>query len=326
MSISIIIPAYNAADFLRRSVDSVISQEYENYQVIIVDDGSTDQTAAIADQLAAENDRIQVIHQRNGGVSAARNAGLASAAGDYVLFLDADDALRPGLFEAALGGGRNPECVLYGFDYLYADHTEENLPSISSGDHLRDEVMASFWNLYRDGVLSNIGTKIYKREILVEHQIRFNEQATILEDVSFFLATLQYVHEVTVLGQSYYSYYMDANASSIQKRYRPRYGEHLNAFFHSAMKLSVPIDQDLYLIYMDAILLVLKNDLLDPNAGRKDVMERYRGYMDYPLVMASQEHIGRSDVRPMKYLFYQMLWNRHPGILYDLTVLWSKVS
>lgn len=326
MSISIIIPAYNAAAFLARSVRSVTSQQYENYQIVIVDDGSTDQTAEVADQLATGNTRIQVIHQENRGVSAARNAGLQAATGDYILFLDADDELRPGLFHAALDGASAPQCVLYGFDYIYADHTEEKLPSLAAGVHTRGEVLQAFWNLYREGVLSNIGTKIYRREILTQHQIRFSEQATILEDVSFYLAALQYVDQVTVLDQSYYGYYMDANAQSIQKRYRPHYGEYLNRFFRSAMELSAPVNQDLYLIYMDAMLLVLRNDLLDTNVSRGEVIDRYRGYMDYPLVRASREHIGRSDVRPMKYLFYQMMWNRHPGLLYDLTVLWSKIS
>lgn len=325
-SISVIIPAYNAAAFVGRAIQSVAKQRYDSYEIIVVDDGSTDETLTVANRMREQIPQLRVLHQENSGVSAARNAGLDAATGAYVLFLDADDVLQQGLFETALGGSEDVECVLYGFDYIYADHTEQNVPSLSVGIHSRGEVLDAFWELYREGVLSNIGTKIYRRDILTEHQIRFNEQATILEDVSFYLAALQYVNQVTVLGKSYYGYYMDMNAMSIQKRYRPHYGEHLNAFFRSAMDMSAPVNQDLYLIYMDAVLLVLRNDLLDENASRSDVVGRYRSYMDYPLVTASRAQIGKSDVRPMKYLFYQMLWNRHPKLLYDLTVLWSKVS
>lgn len=329
-SISVIIPAFNAAAFLGRAIQSVVDQNYSDYEIIVVDDGSTDDTLVVANRLAEQIQQLRVLHQENGGVSSARNVGLDAATGDYVLFLDADDVLQSGLFMDALGkpsdASSEPECVLFGFDYIYADRTEENIPSLSAGVHTREEVLQAFWHLYREGVLSNIGTKIYCRENLTQHQIRFNEQATILEDVSFFLAALQYVDQVTVLDKSYYGYYMDANAASIQKRYRPQYGEHLNRFFQNAMALSVPLNKDLYLVYMDAMLLVLRNDLLDTKASHKEVIDRYRAYMDYPLVIASHEQIARSDVRPMKYLFYQMLWKRHPGLLYELTVLWSKAS
>lgn len=326
MRISIIIPAYNAAPFLARSVASVAGQQYGAHEIIIVDDGSTDETGSVADQLAAENLCVRVLYQENRGVSAARNAGLDAATGEYVLFLDADDVLQPGLFEDAFRGSSEPECILYGFDYIYADHTAQNLPSLSAGRHSREEILQAFWDLYRDGVLSNIGTKIYRRDILVEHEIRFNEQATILEDVTFYLNALQYTQEIMVLGKSYYGYYMDANAASIQKRFRPRYGEHLSRFFQSAMDLHAPVNKDLYLIYMDAMLLVLRNDLLDHDATRAEILQRYQSYMDYPLVRTSEQYIKRPDVRPMKYLFYQMLWNRHPNMLYILTRLWSKVS
>ena len=93
--ISIIVPVYNVAPFLSRCLDSLVGQTYENLEIICVDDGSTDGSAAILDACAAKDSRIKVIHQENAGVSVARNRGLDAATGEFVTFVDADDWLEP---------------------------------------------------------------------------------------------------------------------------------------------------------------------------------------------------------------------------------------
>jgi len=93
--VSVIIPAYNAQAFLRATLDSVLKQTYDNLEVVVVDDGSTDDTAAIAQAYAGRDGRLRLVSKVNGGVSSARNAGIAEARGDYVAFLDADDVWHP---------------------------------------------------------------------------------------------------------------------------------------------------------------------------------------------------------------------------------------
>lgn len=93
--VSVIIPAYNASPFLSRSVASALSQTYENIEVVIVDDGSTDDTGAIADGLAAQDSRVKVVHQENRGLAEARRSGIKAATADYLVHLDADDELLP---------------------------------------------------------------------------------------------------------------------------------------------------------------------------------------------------------------------------------------
>lgn len=97
--ISVIIPVYNAEKYLRECVNSVCTQTYSDLQIILVDDGSKDASGAICDALAEKDPRVQVIHQSNQGVSAARNAGLKAATGDLVSFIDADDTLDPDMYE-----------------------------------------------------------------------------------------------------------------------------------------------------------------------------------------------------------------------------------
>lgn len=101
MKISVILTAYNAAAYLREELDSILAQEYKDWEAICVDDGSTDATSSILDEYAARDHRIKVVHQANKGVSTARNAGLALATGDYMTFCDADDLISPYWFSNA---------------------------------------------------------------------------------------------------------------------------------------------------------------------------------------------------------------------------------
>ena len=92
--VSVIIPIYNVEKYIRQCIDSVLNQTYTQIEIILVDDGSPDNCGAICDEYAERDNRIKVIHKENGGLSDARNAGLAIAQGDFVYFLDSDDYLR----------------------------------------------------------------------------------------------------------------------------------------------------------------------------------------------------------------------------------------
>ena len=100
--ISVIIPVYNVEKYLQECVDSVLSQTYENYEIILIDDGSTDSSGAICDEFAVGNEKIKVIHKENGGLSHARNTGLSLAQGEYIYFLDSDDYLDDNAFSLML--------------------------------------------------------------------------------------------------------------------------------------------------------------------------------------------------------------------------------
>ena len=98
-NISVIVPVYKVEAFLRRCVDSILSQTYKNLEVIVVDDGSTDETAGILERYAARDERVVIVHQPNAGLVAARETGIASATGEYVTFVDGDDTIEPDMYE-----------------------------------------------------------------------------------------------------------------------------------------------------------------------------------------------------------------------------------
>ena len=100
--ISVIVPVYNVAEYLSRCVDSILAQSYENLQIILVNDGSSDDSGRICEEYAKKDTRIQVIHQNNGGLSSARNAGLDAASGQYIGFVDSDDWIEPEMYAEML--------------------------------------------------------------------------------------------------------------------------------------------------------------------------------------------------------------------------------
>lgn len=173
-TISVIVPVYNVAQYLPQCLDSILSQDYGDLEVILIDDGSTDPSGEICDQYATRDSRVQVIHQKNGGAAAAKNAGLRLATGEYLTFVDSDDYLEPGaygfLMKTLLETGS--DAVQGSFREIYRNRAEEQ--RISEGilegyDYLlrfpKDFSCALLWNkLYRreifEGVFFEEGHKI----------------------------------------------------------------------------------------------------------------------------------------------------------------------
>ena len=129
MKFSIIIPAYNVADYLENCVESILKQTYDNYEIIIVDDGSTDETGKVADELLKQSKQINVVHQSNGGASKARNTGMKRATGDYILFLDGDDFWSDSHFLKQIVSELTIKIVyviIFGYSYYYDNEIKES--------------------------------------------------------------------------------------------------------------------------------------------------------------------------------------------------------
>ena len=158
-TISVIVPVFNVAGYLRQCVDSILSQDYGNLEVILIDDGSTDGSGEICDRYAALDSRVRAIHQKNGGAAAAKNAGLRLATGEYLAFADSDDYLEPGaygfLMKVLLENGA--DAVQGSFREVYRNRAEEQRISeeiLEGYDYLlrfpKDFSCALLWNkLYR---------------------------------------------------------------------------------------------------------------------------------------------------------------------------------
>lgn len=119
--ISVIIPVYNAEKFITKTITSVLKQTYMNFELILIDDGSSDQSGMICDEFAAKDSRIKIIHEKNSGVSHARNEGLKYITGDFLTFIDADDYIEPEYFETAIslfGKHKDADALIFGLNII----------------------------------------------------------------------------------------------------------------------------------------------------------------------------------------------------------------
>ena len=239
--ISIVIPAYNSAAYLEKCVDSVASQAYGNFEILIVDDGSTDNTKEAAASLIRRDSRVRYLYQENAGASAARNHGIHSAKGEYLTFLDADDWIDSGFLARAvqLLEKNRLDFVLGGTAYVSSG--EEKNPTKTEKKHEFRVYEAEGIKQYERKVLSNgvvgdavlDGTftsgpvcKLFRTEII--RDLRFDTSLILGEDVVFNLATAARCKKIGVTTETWY--YYRQNDASVTKRYNPGAMKNTQAF------------------------------------------------------------------------------------------------
>lgn len=217
--ISVIIPVYNVEKYLNRCVESVIDQTYANLEIILVDDGSTDESTKICDDWKAKDSRISVIHKANGGLASARNAGLEMATGDFVSFIDSDDYIDKALYTDMVKyfDDDSLNIVAFGLYEVYGD----NKTSVNIKDGYIDVKEAIKHLLTWDGqVRSFAWNKIYRMSVV--RKMRFYEDLRYGEDTPFVFGTLINSEKYLQINRPYY-YYVRRNDSLIGDTYKTRW-------------------------------------------------------------------------------------------------------
>lgn len=219
--VSIVIPVYNGEQFLARCLNSVISQSYQNLDIIVVNDGSTDDTLTISESFRQRDARIHVISQKNGGLSAARNAGLDQANGKYVYFLDCDDWIEPTLISRAVREMHEKSCELVAFSLaeFYEDEQKSNLWQLEDrvvslhSEYERLHFVAA--DYMACGIRFEVWNKLFRMDIIKEHRLRFVDNRIIFaEDICFLSAYLIYTKKISVLSDVLYHYMIRVSSLS----------------------------------------------------------------------------------------------------------------
>ncbi len=209
--ISVIVPVYNVSPYLSRCVESILAQTFPSFELILVDDGSTDGSAVLADEWPGRDERIRVFHQANAGVSVARNLGLEKAKGRFICFVDADDWVYPSYLEALYaalpeGEAEAEGLVIEGFREV-TPQGEAAGEGISLADrHWHKDDFAA---LFRREALSRLGyscSKLYVRSLLDRCGIRFTEGIHCCEDLLFMLEYLLHADYVVFGSARHYVY------------------------------------------------------------------------------------------------------------------------
>lgn len=226
--VSIIIPVYNAQEHLKKCLDSVVNQTFKDLEVIIVNDGSTDNSLKICKKYSENDKRIKVIDKENGGVSKARNIGLLYVNSEYISFIDSDDWIEPNMIE-----GLYNSLLINNADFCMCNYIKENeikseyvktninkevlykneikcdllIPLIERGNNEKEHVLAGFRSPWG---------KLFKRDIIEKYNIKFKEDLIIGEDFIFNLEFLININKSIINEEFYYHYWTNINSATMK--------------------------------------------------------------------------------------------------------------
>lgn len=310
--VSVIIPFFNSRKTLLRTVDSVLAQSYQNWELILVDDGSTDDSHSILNDV--NDPRIKLIHQRNQGASAARNNGLNHASGEWICFVDSDDSLTPTALEKLLDAASGQADIIAGCYQTSTNEEKEcgNLPQSVSFEPSRLAKNTLFWQKYESGIIAdlfcgkkasyllNLGApwaKLYRREMLEQHSLRFNEQLTLHEDTLFNHLAYSYAREVCLVPTPVYCY-LD-NPDSLTRSQNARYREHCVAAMKQFHLLHPELPEELLYFSLFRILECW-NGIWEATHGK--LFQRYRQIKQFRNTSDIQELISNMPLKGNVYI------------------------
>lgn len=217
--VSVVVPVYNVQNYISKCIDSIINQTYKNLEIIIVDDGSPDKCGQICDEYAAKDSRITVIHKENGGLSDARNCGMAAATGEYITFVDSDDCLHLHFIEILMKIAKNKNADIIVGDFVtFKDEDKCQDKELSDSDILAAQVLSDK-HLYDNEFIKRETTiltvswgKIYKRKLWdkIEYPV-----GKIHEDTFTTYKLMERAHKVVYLKEPLY--YWRENSNSITR-------------------------------------------------------------------------------------------------------------
>ncbi len=208
--ISAIICAYNAADTLKKAALSVLGQSFDDIELIVVNDGSSDSTAEVCSELGKLDTRVKLVDIQNGGVARARNIALEHAEGEYVTFCDADDYLDDGAFETMYNAieGNGSDMLICGYYHETVTKNGLSRVEVTAKDAVytsKQEIYSDFIELKSKYLIDAMCNKLFRRSVVVENGLKFPE-GELFEDTAFNLDFLEASERLTVLNKCYYHY------------------------------------------------------------------------------------------------------------------------
>ena len=278
--VSIIVPVYNVEKYISECITSLIEQTYENIEIIIINDGSTDKTKEICQELKEKDERIIFITKHNSGVSDTRNIGISKSTGDYIVFVDSDDYIDKHYIEEMVKGMKEEEFI----DMAVCNYVElyKNV-LLHGGSNLTDNLIITNKEAINDiyklksfgGYLWN---KIFKNDIIRKYNIRFNKEIHMCEDMLFILTYLSECNHIKRIPKELYFYRMRKSSMIWNKdeiKYKTLYNAY-NQMYKIIYKNDVKMD---YFYYM-VLNSIFSNNLKLVNIQRYLQFNIFRAY-DY---------------------------------------------
>lgn len=236
IKISIIVPVYNGESTIKRCIDSIINQTYKNIEIIIVNDGSIDNTKSICNEFERKYDFIKVINKKNQGVSEARNTGIDYSNGDYIIFVDGDDTINNNMCELLLSGISKERNLMPICGMRLIDENDNLIKSlkfngISGEDIDRNNISKeNYLLIFKYELLNSPCNKLFFSEIIKSKDIRFDSELALGEDLIFVMDYIKYIDGFYIINEELYNYIKTANESLSIKVYRDMYDIQMKIF------------------------------------------------------------------------------------------------
>lgn len=255
MKYSVIIPVYRSEETIKRCLDSILAQPHNDVEILVINDGSPDDSGKICKQYAAQYSYFRYFEKENGGVSSARNLGLDKAEGDYILFVDSDDYVTSDYFKTLNASlqEKQPDMLMFGYRNIGGNNHAWNAGCYETDDET--EVASRISAAMQTYLFSTLMTKTFKREIIQKYQIRFNTDISIGEDQEFIFQYAIHIKHLVSVPENLYMLVLE-NSESLSRKRRDYLAEQLLAVSRDmlvTLKKSNHPDQ-IKLIYYDAVV------------------------------------------------------------------------
>ena len=253
IKVSVIVPVYNAEKYIKRCLDSILAQSYRYFEVLLIDDGSTDNSGKICDEYALNDNRIRVIHKENSGVSATRNIGITEAKGDYIAFVDSDDYIKSDMFEKMVKNAEKNNSDMVMCNYFTdkdgkVTKSEMSYKAVYDGtDDIRNGLLYLYYTDYHNGLYS-LCNKLIKKSVYYENDILFDVSLKRGEDAWFVFECLKHCKRVDYISEAFYYYYQN-QSSIMHSLYDDQYDQWVEIrkrLLNENQTLGFNIDYDLF--------------------------------------------------------------------------------
>ncbi len=220
-AVSVIVPVYKAEKYIHKCVDSLLSQTFQDYEILLIDDGSPDRSGDICDEYAQRDKRVRVLHKENGGVSRARNLGLDNANGQWIVFVDSDDWVEKNYLQKLLEPTQNEyvELVVSGIQYFFAHNnryrTMFTYPDLFIDLDKMPEIVSSLQLLNNGCPVA----KLYQAKIIRSNHLHFNTDLSINEDHLFVIQYYNAISKMFTIQSVSYNYFFDFKIPSLTKTF-----------------------------------------------------------------------------------------------------------
>ena len=270
--ISVIVPVYNGQDYLENCIQSIENQTYGNIEVIIVNDGSTDETGTVCERIKSIYNNVQVLTYGDEGVSVARNRGIETSKGEFITFVDADDRIRPNMLERLYNGILDTDSDVAGCSFFAWSSEEEWRRCMTAYETTGQTVAYDTDRYLKEALLcgnSRCWSKLYRREIF--DKVRFPEELSIGEDMLFLVRMLPYVGKISETDYEGYGYYTNPEGA-INREFTPRYMDQITCWQlarEEILGINPSLDSQVTALYMMGIMLTAGKLAMLSTAARR---------------------------------------------------------